>query len=74
MDETYEHVNHMHIVHFHHLYISEIMILFHCYLYQLNLENNQKEYFPLIVSYLQPIVDFVFLYLFLSSFFCVVFI
>ena len=55
--ETYDNVNHMHLVHFHHSYMNEIMIFFHCY---------QD---PLIIVYLHPNVYFVFLY----RFFCWIF-
>ena len=32
LDETYEHVNHMYIVHFRHLYMNGIHIFLCCYL------------------------------------------
>ena len=36
INETYEHVNHMHTVHCHYFYMNEIMVLFHWYLDQQN--------------------------------------
>ena len=52
----------MHLVHFYHLYMNEIIILFHYYLYQLNLGNFQQKLLPLIISCFHPNVDFVFIY------------
>ena len=60
--EIYEHVNHIHLVHFHHLYMNVIQIILCCYQDQLNLENIQHKYLPLIMIYFHPNVDTLFLY------------
>ena len=48
IDEPYEHVNHMYLFHCHHLYMNVINISIHCCQDQINLENIQHQYLPLI--------------------------
>ena len=58
----YEHVNHMHLVHFCHLYKNGIHIFLCCYQNQFKLENIQQHYLPFIIVYFFPNVKSVFLY------------
>ena len=62
IDKSYAHVNRIHIVNCHHLYMNKIHISLRCYQDQMNLENIQQQYLPFIIVYLHPNVDSVFLY------------
>ena len=62
IDETYDHVNHMHLIHCHHFYMNGISIFLSCYQDQMNLENIQQKYLPLIIVYFHPNVDSIFQY------------
>ena len=61
INETYDHLNHMNLIHYNILYMNKIIILLHLYLDVLNLENIQQKYLPLIIACFQTDVDFVFL-------------
>ena len=60
INETYEHAIHMHLFRYHHLYMNEIMILCHCYLKKINLENIRRQFLSLIFAFSNPILNFYF--------------
>ena len=62
INESYKNVNHVHLFHCHHLFMNAILILFHYYLDQLNLENIQYQLLPFIIACFCPNIDLVFIY------------